>query len=435
MLQDDALSDLALMYRLLGRVRGGHDLLRQHVAEYVEAVGKELVTADANATEGKDEGKEEGKEGKEGKETKGKTSREIYSDFIQALLTLKNRMDVIVSECFGADKLFVKDVSRAFEKFVNLNDRTPQYLSLFVDDQLTRGMKGMTDEEMERTLNSVIAVFRFLSDKDVFEKYYKQHLSKRLLSNTSVSEDGERQMIAKLKMECGFQFTSKLEGMFQDIHLNTDANREFETWLSNSGQELPLQLQVTVLTTTYWPISRSTLDGTARLPSQLTKCTETFTKFYLSKHDGRKLTFQPGLGDLELRAVVGKTSRSITCSVYQGILLLLFTEPESLTYTELLQQSGISESDMKRHLLAMTSSSKKDFRVLYKTGDKKTLAPQDVFTVNGAWKPKLKHVKLGLLGSAKARDKEAEETNKKVNRKRRYRKEGVLSGFFFLLFD
>lgn len=43
-------------------------------------------------------------------------------------------------------------------------------------------------------------LFRFLQEKDVFEKYYKQHLAKRLLLGRSISDDAERNMIAKLKV-------------------------------------------------------------------------------------------------------------------------------------------------------------------------------------------------------------------------------------------
>ena len=73
----------------------------------------------------------------------------------------------------------------------------------------------------------VIVIFRFLTDKDVFEQFYKTHLQKRLLSGKSVSDDWERTMIAKLKTECGFQFTSKLEGMFQDMRLSKEVNDEY----------------------------------------------------------------------------------------------------------------------------------------------------------------------------------------------------------------
>lgn len=51
----------------------------------------------------------------------------------------------------------------------------------------------------------------------MFEKYYKQHLAKRLLSGRSTSDDAERNLLVKLKTECGYQFTSKLESMFTDI--------------------------------------------------------------------------------------------------------------------------------------------------------------------------------------------------------------------------
>lgn len=57
-----------------------------------------------------------------------------------------------------------------------------------------------------------MVLFRYLQEKDVFERYYKQHLAKRLLLNKSLSDDSEKNMISKLKTECGCQFTSKLEG-------------------------------------------------------------------------------------------------------------------------------------------------------------------------------------------------------------------------------
>ena len=60
-------------------------------------------------------------------------------------------------------------------------------------------------------------LFRYLQEKDIFEKYYKQHLAKRLLSGKVVSDDAERAMLVKLKTECGYQFTSKLESMFNDV--------------------------------------------------------------------------------------------------------------------------------------------------------------------------------------------------------------------------
>jgi cullin 3 len=85
-------------------------------------------------------------------------------------------------------------------------------------------LKGLqkTEDEVDIILDKTITVFRYLTDKDVFERYYKSHLAKRLLLGRSVSDDAERGMLAKLKVECGVQFTHKLEGMFQDMRLSAD---------------------------------------------------------------------------------------------------------------------------------------------------------------------------------------------------------------------
>ena len=37
--------------------------------------------------------------------------------------------------------------------------------------------------------------------QDVFERYYKQHLAKRLLLGKSISDDSEKNMISKLKVD------------------------------------------------------------------------------------------------------------------------------------------------------------------------------------------------------------------------------------------
>lgn len=58
-----------------------------------------------------------------------------------------------------------------------------------------------SEDEIERALEKTIVLFRFLSDKDKFERYYKNHLAKRLLYARSASEDSEKEMVAKLKVE------------------------------------------------------------------------------------------------------------------------------------------------------------------------------------------------------------------------------------------
>ena len=83
-------------------------------------------------------------------------------------------------------------------------------------------------------MDKTITVFRYLTDKDVFERYYKGHLAKRLLLGRSVSDDAERGMLAKLKVECGYQFTQKLEGMFHDMRISSDTMEAYRDHLSKT---------------------------------------------------------------------------------------------------------------------------------------------------------------------------------------------------------
>src|SRR5215475_12211819 len=92
----------------------------------------------------------------------------------------------------------------------------------------------MTEAEIEMVLDKTMVLFRYLQEKDVFERYYKQHLAKRLLLNKSVSDDSEKNMISKLKTECGCQFTSKLEGMFKDISVSNTMMEEFKSHVNSS---------------------------------------------------------------------------------------------------------------------------------------------------------------------------------------------------------
>lgn len=83
-------------------------------------------------------------------------------------------------------------------------------------------------------LDKTIIIFRYLTEKDVFERYYKGHLAKRLLLRRSISDDAERGMLAKLKVEAGFQFTQKLEGMFHDMKISADTMTAYRSHLAQT---------------------------------------------------------------------------------------------------------------------------------------------------------------------------------------------------------
>ena len=87
---------------------------------------------------------------------------------------------------------------------------------------------------MEALLQKAVSLFRFIQEKDIFERHYKNLLAKRLLLGKSLFDDLERFALGKIKTECGFQFTSKMEGMFKDMSLSADTQTAFKDYISNT---------------------------------------------------------------------------------------------------------------------------------------------------------------------------------------------------------
>ena len=190
-------------------------------------------------------------------------------------------MEIFYATSFTNNFIVFQVISGDFEYFLNLNTRSPEYLSLFIDDKLKKGVKGLSDAEVENVLDKSMILFRYLQEKDSFEEYYKRHLARRLLNQKSASDDSEKMMISKLKSECGCQFTSKLEGMFKDMTLSNTVNEEFKAHLLNSTKPLGelTDLSVRVLTTGYWPGQNS--PPIINLPRVPAAAFDIFKNFYL----------------------------------------------------------------------------------------------------------------------------------------------------------
>lgn len=252
--------------------------------------------------------------------------------------------------------MFVEQIDRCS------SDKSSCFLFLF----------QLGDQEVEVVLDKAMMLFRFLEEKDVFERYYKQHLAKRLLLNKSASDDAEKNMISRLKTECGCQFTCKLEGMFKDISVSNTTVEDFRSHISQKRVSLlvvkkstsfsckfkinmhGIDLTVRVLTTGFWPTS--TTNTQCNLPPIVREAYQCFHRFYLNKHSGRQLTLQASLGSADLTAIFygkpkeddgeGESRASSTTttttnkerkhtlqvSTYQMVILMLFNDKTSWSF-------------------------------------------------------------------------------------------------------
>jgi len=398
MLDHNRYDDLRRMYILFKRVDGGANLLKTAMKQHIQNAGKALVL---DPERGNDP-----------------------VEYIRALLAEKEKFNSIVSRSFSNDKTFVHALGSAFEHFINLNARSPEYLSLFIDDRLKKGTKGANEDEIEAVLDSAITLFRFIQEKDVFEKYYKQHLAKRLLGGRSGSEDAERSMLVKLKTECGYQFTQKLESMFADIKTSQDTIMpEFKSWLTEKEIVLPVDLTVQVLTTGSWPNpggggGGGTGGAACTLPREIESACGAFTDFYNSKFKaGRRLAWQTGMGTSELRATFGGKKHELSVSTHHMVVLLLFNDADTLKFSDIKAASGISEVELKRVMQSLACVKGKN--VLKKEPMGKDVSPTDVFSINDSFSSKLYKVKIGMVAATRETDIEKADTRERVEEDRK----------------
>ncbi len=389
MLIDDKYEDLGRMYNLFRRVPTGLQTIRDLMTSHLRDTGRQLVLDPERLKD--------------------------PVEFVQRLLDEKDKYDKVIQLSFSNDKTFQNALNSSFEFFINLNVRSPEFISLFVDDKLRKGLKGVSEEDVESVLDKVMMLFRYLQEKDVFEKYYKQHLAKRLLSGRTVSDDAERSLIVKLKTECGYQFTSKLEGMFTDMKTSRDTMQGFNATLAGSESNEGPTLAVQVLTTGSWPTQSS---ARCNMPTEILSMCDKFKQYYLSTHTGRRLTWQTNMGTADLKATFGNGNKhELNVSTYQMFILCLFNTADRLTYREIEQATDILAPDLKRSLQSLACVKGKN--VLRKDPMSKDISEDDVFLFNDKFSSKFYKVKISTVVAQKESEPEKQETRQKVEEDRK----------------
>ncbi|XP_048369768.1 cullin-4B [Sphaerodactylus townsendi] len=283
----------------------------------------------------------------------------------------------------------------------------------YVDSKLRAGNKEATDEELEKMLDKIMIIFRFIYGKDVFEAFYKKDLAKRLLVGKSASVDAEKSMLSKLKHECGAAFTSKLEGMFKDMELSKDIMIQFKQYMQNQNVPGNIELTVNILTMGYWP---TYVPMEVHLPSEMVKLQEIFKTFYLGKHSGRKLQWQSTLGHCVLKAEFKEGKKELQVSLFQTLVLLMFNEGEEFSLEEIKQATGIEDGELRRTLQSLACGKA---RVLTKSPKGKDVEDGDKFTCNDDFRHKLFRIKINQIQMKETVEEQAS-TTERVFQDRQY---------------
>ncbi|XP_062337187.1 cullin-1a [Osmerus eperlanus] len=322
LLDADKNEDLGRMYNLVSRITDGLGELKKLLETHIYNQGLAAI------------------------EKCGEAALNDPKMYVQTILDVHKKYNALVMSAFNNDAGFVAALDKACGRFINNNavtkmvqssSKSPELLARYCDSLLKKSSKNPEEAELEDTLNQVMVVFKYIEDKDVFQKFYAKMLAKRLVHQNSASDDAEASMISKLKQACGFEYTSKLQRMFQDIGVSKDLNEQFKKHLTNS-EPLDLDFSIQVLSSGSWPFQQSC---TFALPSELERSYQRFTAFYASRHSGRKLTWLYHLSKGELVTNCFKNRYTLQASTFQMAILLQYNTEDLYTVQQLTDSTQI----------------------------------------------------------------------------------------------
>ena len=465
MIDNDRIEELSLVFDLNQRVDDHKTELSRAIQRRVIEMGGDVNNAAVAASQthpAKDvETRDETKDEASGEKGKPSADRMVNQQTVAALkwvedvLILKDKFDRIHRDSFASDQTLQTAITRSSSEFINAFPRSSEYISLFIDENMKKGLKGKTEQEVDNVLDKAITLLRYIQDKDMFERYYKKHLCRRLLMAKSVSTDVEKQMISRMKIELGNNFTMKLEAMFKDMQLSEDLTSGYRQHVQRLGDPDPkrIDLDMKVLTSMTWPLE--SMSGSSAIvgddPRQRSRCIyppaiehikKGFEQYYADKHSGRVLTWHANLGSADLRvtfpkvpgaregSALGRERRhEINVSTSAMIILLLFNDlapGETLTAEEIQAKTNIPNSELSRNLQSLAVAPKT--RILTKAPMSKDVKLTDKFGFNESFQSKFMKLKVGVVsqGNKVEGDRERHETEKKNDDSRAFNIEAAI---------
>eukprot|EP00041_Stephanoeca_diplocostata_P002341 m.25740 g.25740 ORF g.25740 m.25740 type:complete len:872 (+) comp13219_c1_seq1:203-2818(+) len=375
MMEQQKYADISLLFRMFHPTKGGLGMISSEIATHINTVCSAGLKAEDQADgSGDDTAKETTQDTQQARRANAAKSNPVK--LVSSIALLMQQYHTMLLNALSVNNDFHHVINTSFADVINKHDRFPEYISIYIDHLLRSQSKDLVSpgaipgatafKDTETAIDYAIKLFRLMTEKDVFERYYKHHLAKRLLLGKATSGDAERTVISLLKAECGHHFTFRFEGMFKDMQSSSDNMQLFlaahkerfkKTRTKTSASRAPTPgkddtvpaatASSTSAANTCIPssndpsaiatgtktnqsavVEKSTAESgdddmplieldvrvlatvmwptqtpsTCVLPVELQRVADVYKTWYVAKHKGRNLTWQTALGSVVLQA-------------------------------------------------------------------------------------------------------------------------------------
>ncbi|CAB3359380.1 Hypothetical predicted protein [Cloeon dipterum] len=309
--------------------------------------------------------------------------QDVHMKFINNLLECHIKYRNMIREIFDDDNSFVTVLDKVFVRAMKKNTMKEANIPLTSAEMLARYCDSILREKdmpdnikvFQELSYSFKTVFPYIYESDVFEKFYAQLMSGRLIQNSVRSMEPEEEMVKLLQQECGSEYAKKLTTMLTDNKLSSDLTNEF-----TQTNVIGIKFTIKVSTNAVWPMSdKNVLKFTP--PNVIENVMHQFEKFYLRKHNDHKLTWMHHFSPCELWINIYEKRYIATMNTFLLAILLLFQDRDQISFNEVNTFLNTDENTLARHVAILVDSK-------FLKSDTKEVSAASTFKFNAGYKNK-----------------------------------------------
>ena len=360
MISNNETENTALMFRLINRIPGDIDPIRQYLERQIINQGLAVMQLSMSNPE----------------------------QYVEKLMDLFYRFNSLVKNAFRNDTRFLMSRDEAYHVVVNdtsvfdiklptknssvgaktqPESKCPELLANFCDLLFRRSSlsKKLTSEEMKQKAKDVVDILKYVRNRDIFMRYYKTHLARRLILRSSIDFELEENMIYWLKdVGISAQYIQTLQRMFQDIKLGMDFNDKFKDAHREKNEFMTNDVNFNVFSSCAWARRSDRLPVT--LPTEIAENIPHMEEYYTKQFNGRKLQWYHMMSNGTINFVndVGKFELEVT--TYQMAILFLWNgiPTEKISFEVMRMSTELPANELKRSLFYLAMNPKLKHQLL-----------------------------------------------------------------------